>query len=425
MDAEAAYFFRHALMRDGAYQMQMPQDRAAQHRMVLEIAERLWGAPPGHDSPDEKLGDNLDVDPHVEELCDHAEGALTGELDDDQRQQLHSLLGRYLRRAGQLAGARFENAKVAEIYARLATEFAAETGKAVKDFDFASNRARFDDMDLAEDLAQRALDEAGRTGSRTLQIKGLLACSRVSFTRRNFKLTMGYLTEAEKLIEPDMEPDLVGEVLVTLATTSVYLEDSDECERRVKASLDYCKVHNLPTHEWMTLSNYAILFGRHGDSVKGEEILRQAIAHPAYNPDHIGTPYVHGNLAEELAAQGKLDESETQFRIALTGHRRFGNLLQQGWIGATLAKLLNRTDQHEEALEQLKKAMEALNRIGHLVWMGGLYMEMGRTFLLLGQSEKAEEAFAEAVKMQQKHEPERLDELKGRISETRLIPKPK
>lgn len=43
MFAEAAYLFRHALLRDAAYQLQLPADRAALHALALEIIEGLYG----------------------------------------------------------------------------------------------------------------------------------------------------------------------------------------------------------------------------------------------------------------------------------------------------------------------------------------------------------------------------------------------
>ena len=41
MIAEHAYLFRHALLRDAAYQLQLPGDRAKLHGMALGILEGL------------------------------------------------------------------------------------------------------------------------------------------------------------------------------------------------------------------------------------------------------------------------------------------------------------------------------------------------------------------------------------------------
>jgi hypothetical protein len=46
MSAESTYFFRHALLRDAAYQLQLPGDRASLHALALEAMEGLSGGPP-------------------------------------------------------------------------------------------------------------------------------------------------------------------------------------------------------------------------------------------------------------------------------------------------------------------------------------------------------------------------------------------
>ena len=48
MLAESAYLFRHALLRDAAYQLQLPGDRARLHGIAFELIEALSGGrPPG------------------------------------------------------------------------------------------------------------------------------------------------------------------------------------------------------------------------------------------------------------------------------------------------------------------------------------------------------------------------------------------
>jgi hypothetical protein len=45
--AESAYLFRHALLRDGSYQLQLPGERARLHAFAFEVIEAsLGGRPP-------------------------------------------------------------------------------------------------------------------------------------------------------------------------------------------------------------------------------------------------------------------------------------------------------------------------------------------------------------------------------------------
>ena len=76
MHAERAYLFRHALMREAAYQLQLPGDRARLHELAADALEALYGAPA-------ECGVDLEsftptaADPFPDETCTHLEGALT------------------------------------------------------------------------------------------------------------------------------------------------------------------------------------------------------------------------------------------------------------------------------------------------------------------------------------------------------------
>src|SRR5437868_1708496 len=51
MNAEAAYMFRHAVLREAAYQLQMPADRARLHAAAFGVLEELAGGRPPEEDP--------------------------------------------------------------------------------------------------------------------------------------------------------------------------------------------------------------------------------------------------------------------------------------------------------------------------------------------------------------------------------------
>ena len=68
MFAEQAYLFRHAVLRDAAYTLLVPSDRASMHRLVVEIVERVYG---------DRLADDL-----APELATHCRIAREDDADD-------------------------------------------------------------------------------------------------------------------------------------------------------------------------------------------------------------------------------------------------------------------------------------------------------------------------------------------------------
>lgn len=84
MFAETAYLFRHALLREAAYQLQPPAERAGLHGLALEIMQAALG------DTDEALA------PFALELADHARAAAEGASPDRMRilaHREHTLLG--------------------------------------------------------------------------------------------------------------------------------------------------------------------------------------------------------------------------------------------------------------------------------------------------------------------------------------------
>lgn len=80
LHAEQAYLFRHAVLRQAAYQLQPPLQRARVHELALEILENLPG---------------LNLRATALELADHAENAMAG-APDARAAELREKLAAYL-----------------------------------------------------------------------------------------------------------------------------------------------------------------------------------------------------------------------------------------------------------------------------------------------------------------------------------------
>ncbi len=102
LSAETAYFFRHAILRDAAYQLQLPGDRAVLHALALTILESVFGGPPPGPLTD-RWGE-LPCEPHpidsiAEEIAWHARMART--LADSPNESIKDHEALYLYRAAE------------------------------------------------------------------------------------------------------------------------------------------------------------------------------------------------------------------------------------------------------------------------------------------------------------------------------------
>jgi tetratricopeptide (TPR) repeat protein len=96
--AELRYLFKHALLRDAAYEMQLQAHRRGLHQLAAEALERLYAR---------------DLSPHYGEIAYHYEAACRQGLEE-----VRPLACQYLEQAGQQAATRYENAAAVGFYGR-------------------------------------------------------------------------------------------------------------------------------------------------------------------------------------------------------------------------------------------------------------------------------------------------------------------
>ena len=114
MHAESVYLFRHALLRDAAYQLQLPGARAQLHALAFAVIEELCGGRAPATKRDES--GELTFEPHstdsaAHELADHARFARTLGRQAGRRAEFESMLAAqvmYLPRAAAYAEERFQ-----------------------------------------------------------------------------------------------------------------------------------------------------------------------------------------------------------------------------------------------------------------------------------------------------------------------------
>jgi len=118
MNAELAYLFRHALLRDAAYQLQLPGGRTRLHGLAFEAIEAMAGGRPAELSP---LGEAAPApfrehatDAFAEDLARHAHIAQAWVAKWPNAAKL------YLRRAAELAQIGYQSALAVRCWRELA-----------------------------------------------------------------------------------------------------------------------------------------------------------------------------------------------------------------------------------------------------------------------------------------------------------------
>ena len=421
--AETVYFFRLPLMRDAAYQLQVPSDRARLHKMALEILEAMFDGPPPELKPD-PWGD-LKYEPHATDpvaakLADHAHGVRAWAGDEGGSLLARELL--YLRRAAEYAETLYHNDDAVSLWQRLA-ELAGNGAAAADALRRAGvNLGRVGRPRIAEPLFERARIAAVDAGDRRTEGMALgalaivfrhsgradeaeqtfekaLAIHREVGNRRcegnelaNLALLyietrrMQEAEEAQKLaLAIHREVGNRGSEAVVLGNLSIVYQGTgrlEEAEQTCKQALAISRDIGQRRTEGSILSSLAILYDQAGQEAKGEETFRQALAIHREVGDRRTEGMTLGNLAIVYRYAMRLDESETIFKQALNIHRETSNRRFEGGhtCGYALSLLaLGRADAGE-------------------VWRSGaaILAEIGDTSLLEQQEADMHQACAKA-----------------------------
>lgn len=342
MHAEQTYLFRHALLRDAAYQLQMPADRALLHELTLEIMERVLA--PG-------------LEAFAEELADHARLAQADNADASlfAKERAYTLL------AARTAESRFMNEKSAALWERAAA------------LDEPGSSPRLDALAHAGQLwfrcgrpepASRVFESGmAEAGDSSHEGALLLAQNRLSMFqtlgRADDVLAQGTLL-AEKA-------RAAGNVMVELRVRYLLIN------ARIINSPDYS-----PVDEYEPLAARAEAAGEHllavtirasyGNSLRNmnrcneaEAILQRCIetSHKA------GFQYIHGvalgYLGHVFNQTGRFDDALKTYDACLLKMRELGDQRFLGIFISSRGTLLRKMGRLEESLEHYETAQRLLH----------------------------------------------------------------
>ncbi|MBI2922018.1 MAG: tetratricopeptide repeat protein [Planctomycetes bacterium] len=384
--AEVAYLFRHAVLRDAAYQLQLPGDRARLHGLAFALIEALFGGrapePPRLDA-----GNAVPVPPHEAD-------AVAAELADQARAARQAAVGAeseaflaaerlYLRRAAHFLERRFQYADFAALWQRLA-ELA--EGEAKGEFlHWAAHASWFSHrLGAAESLYAEAIRLARETGRR--RAEGLALGDLASLFRQT-----GRVDEAERAHEQAI---------------ALHREVGN---RRFEAS---------------ALGNRANLFAETARGERAERLYGEAIAigRGLGRRGEPGRPL--GNLAMLFHKTGRIDLAERSFREALAAHRRRRNRRSEGIVLGNLSLLLGGTGRHRLAESAAGRSLAIAREVGDRVSEGISLANLGAVYRSTGRPEAAERAFRTAIAIHREVSDRRSEGVALATSPTSTAPPP-
>lgn len=317
--AESQYLFRHALVRDAAYELQPPTDRARLHGLAVEAIEHMCGGAPAADARRwAPRPATHATDAFLSGLVDH-----TARAPDSAEMRRKAAL--YLYRAGshEIAGYRLSSAM--ELLRRLVDHPGAD-----------------------EYLRARAHFQLGEV----LYRLGDLAAGKAEYTA------------AQRLVDPALDPD--GDMVLRSCQTVVdsHTDNGPQVAQTHREAADYWRARGDLRKMLGSLINFAVWHCEAGDEQVAHATLDEVVAHGRKHGLPLAVSAGVGIIALMHDRSGRLAEAEAGLHEAIAAAREGGDPVREiGWL-INLAEMYREGGRLVEATATLEEAGRVCARYG-------------------------------------------------------------
>ena len=350
--SELRYIFRHAMLRDAAYHMQVLTRRQALHALAMEALESLHAALPAQESPTAQAQ-------HYGELAYHAEQA--GLLDKARR---------YLRQAGDAAAVSYQNIQALDDYTRALAltpeeESAARFELLAAREDVLETLGRQDerqrDLDALETLAQQSSEAVQQAA---WQLEVLQRRSDFFHQTGNFSASCG---AAQQIIERAQSP---GERLAALlaynrlALSELRLDQFEAASRHVQLGLDLARRHGFPYQETWLLTTQGMIANEQRSIPQALASFAAALASAQATGDRQSQAQALNNLGMVAGFQGDYPAARRYYQQSLEIAREMGVRLGEGIVLGNLGYILSMIGEYEQAYRYTQDQLRIAREIG-------------------------------------------------------------
>ncbi len=412
---EINYIFRHALLRDAAYSMQLATRQRSLHALACTAMEEVYRS---------------NLEPYYGELAYHAE---KGELNDKALQ--------YLTAAGTLAMSAFQNRSAVDYFTRaltvlpadsLRTEFDLRIKRVECAYNLGDSTSQLQDFDRLEIIA------------RTLADNGLLARSFIrrayrSSTIGDYPDTIQYATQARDFAQAVGDtatllsvyivlPDALSHVgkpedarrsaldgielarltgnrskeasgLSALGLVTLELDGHTAAQKYQEQALDIAREVKDRYLEAKALNNLALSLVAQGDYPVAREYFQQALGIFNEQGNQTGKGLAYANLGWLSSILGDYAVAKKHYEHALTLAREQGSRIAELYTYVNLSASAGGQGNSTDALTWAEKALEFSMQVKDRTAEGWAYFYLAHAEHLAGEHAKAIDAFRKSIEI--------------------------
>lgn len=374
------YSFRHALVRDVAYEGVL---RSVRRRLHGQAAQWLEEVVEESGRPDE----------HAAEVARHHEEAGEG-----------AAAARWFLRAGRYAAAGYANEDALRLLARAEAVVPGE------------ERALWCDVLLAR---QTVLDRLGRreeqrsTLDRLAAAPGLdpgrqaevrLAEGGWSFFRGDYSAVPPVADAAAELARRAGRRDLESDALMQGGRSLAYLNEHDRARELLTRALELARAVGDHRRAGETLRLLGVVATNQGRNEEALQVLEEAREEHRAIRDEQGEAMVSGQLGALLVNCGRLDEARVASERALAVFRASGHRYREGVMLTNLARIAMDEGRLDDALEDGRQALALTEEIDDAEGVVASLQSLGDSHRLAGDLPAARRDLERGLAESERHE---------------------
>ena len=368
---EMRYLFRHTLMRDAAYEMQLHSYLQKLHALAGEAIEQVYRA---------------DLEPHYADLAYH-----WGQAGDAAREF------RYAKLAGERAMARFANQEALEHFHHALASAEGlppeETLEQQQEIHISLGELLITtgQYDHATEHLEKALALAIERGDRVGQARACRWMARMYELRGEYPPALEWV---QRGLDALAGQETTEAAELSLIAGLIYTRQGDYDEALTQCQSAMRSANNL--HETTALARAYNLLGHisrlRGNSAEAIGHFEQALTLYQQAGNVRGEATTHNLIAYACLYTGRLRYGEQHGRLAREIFDKVGDVYNRAFVDNNLGEILLKQGDLDGALAAYREALHALEQIGGSSYvLGAIHNNLGATYIRRGEVDAARE----------------------------------
>jgi predicted ATPase/class 3 adenylate cyclase len=416
---EYRYLFRHALLREAAYRMQVSAQRRGLHALAAQAIEDLHAG---------------DLSPHYGELAYHHAAAAQVE----QARKYYIL-------AGDIARQAYQNAQALDFYSRALELTPAEDPEARFDLlvnrtqlywligeqkqqeqnlrllddvigaadEFPARRARVFELWSAYWIQQQNYPSAVAAAEQSIaagQAAGEVSSQVEAFINQSYALyRLGKFTESLALNAEGLElarrhGDKIGEQrsLNSMGLTYYELGDMEAAGNYLDASLQIARQLVFHNGQAMALTNLSMIRLSKGDFLTGMAYLQEALQIVEMIGNRPKEVQILVNLGFSAGQLGDFATARRHSERAIRIVKELGDKSGEAFLRVNLSSYANRLGDHQGAQSNARQGLSVARQVGDPSLLAWALLYLGTADLELGELAEAQASYQEALEVRRR-----------------------